>query len=85
MTGELLVNAHKHAPGAPVQVVLAHEGGNLVLRVSNPLLTEPSAALGTGLGLVGVEERARLLGGKASHGVSGDGGFVVEVAVPWQV
>jgi len=85
ITNELLVNAHKHAPGAPVQVVLAHEGGDLVLRVSNPLATTPSTALGTGLGLVGVEERARLLGGKASHGATGDGRFIAEVAVPWRV
>lgn len=84
VTGELLVNAHKHAPGAPVDVVLAHEGDDLVLRVCNPLVTEASAALGTGLGLVGVEERARLLGGGARHGATGDGRFVVEVVLPWR-
>jgi len=85
ITGELLVNAHKHAPGAPVDVVLAHEGEDLVLRASNPLVTAPSAAPGTGFGLVGVEERARLLGGGARHGATGDGRFVAEVVVPWRV
>ena len=84
VTAELLVNARKHAPGAPVDVVLAHEGEDLVLRVSNPVVTAPSTALGTGLGLVGVGERARLLGGSARSGAPGDGRFVVEVAVPWR-
>jgi signal transduction histidine kinase len=85
ITGELLLNARKHAPGAPVDLVLAHEGENLVLRASNPLATTPSAAPGTGFGLVGVAERARLLGGGARHGTTGDGRFAVEVAVPWRV
>ncbi len=84
ITGELLVNAHKHAPGAPVDVVLAREGEDLVLRSCNPLVTAPSTALGTGLGLVGVAERARLLGGTACHGATGDSRWVVEVVVPWR-
>ena len=84
VVGELLVNAHKHAPGAPVDVVLAHEGEHLVLRTSNPV-EMPSSALGTGLGLVGVAERARLLGGSASHTATDAGRFVVEVKVPWKV
>lgn len=83
MTAELLVNADKHAPGAPVEVLLAHEGEDLVLRASNPVGATPSAALGTGLGLVGVQERARLLGGLARHGVR-DGRFQVEVVLPWR-
>ena len=84
VASELLVNAHKHAPGAPVDLVLSHEGDDLLLRASNPLVTAPPTALGTGLGLVGVEERARLLGGSARHGATGDGRFVVEVRVPWR-
>ncbi|WP_380167363.1 sensor histidine kinase [Jannaschia sp. R86511] len=83
MTAELLVNAHKHAPGAPVAVLLAHEGDDLVLRVSNPLVPTPGPALGTGLGLVGVGERARLLGGVARYGAV-DGRFEVQVVLPWQ-
>jgi len=81
VTGELLVNAGKHAPGAPVEVALAHEDDDLVLRVTNPLV-RAAPALGTGLGLVGVAERARLLGGTARHGVA-DGRFRVEVRLPW--
>jgi len=81
VTGELLVNAGKHAPGAPVEVALAHEDDDLVLRVTNPLVFA-APALGTGLGLVGVAERARLLGGTARHGVA-DGRFRVEVRLPW--
>ena len=81
VTGELLVNAGKHAPGAPVEVALSHEVDDLVLRVTNPLVGA-APALGTGLGLVGVAERARLLGGTARHAVA-DGRFRVEVRLPW--
>ncbi|WP_299036327.1 sensor histidine kinase [uncultured Pseudokineococcus sp.] len=84
VTAELLVNADKHAPGAPVALVLAHEGEDLVLRASNPLVPVPPTALGTGLGLVGVGERARLLGGRSHSGTTPDGRFVVEVVVPWR-
>ena len=84
ITAELLVNAHKHAPGEPVDLVLAHEGDDLVLRSSNALVAAPSPALGTGFGLVGVDERARLLGGAARYGAPGDGRFLVEVVVPWR-
>ncbi len=80
---ELLVNARKHAPGEPVDVVLAHEGADLVLRSSNSLPSSSAPALGTGLGLVGVAERARLLGGSARSGTTPDDRFVVEVVVPW--
>ncbi|MEJ5944029.1 histidine kinase [Pseudokineococcus basanitobsidens] len=85
ITTELLVNAGKHAPGAPVEVRLAHEGDELLLRASNPLAAGAPPALGTGLGLVGVAERARLLGGGMRHATTPDGRFVVEVTVPWQV
>lgn len=84
ITHELLVNAGKHAPGAPVDLVLAHEVEDLVLRASNPLVTPASAVLGTGLGLVGVGERARLIGGAARYGATTDGRFVVEVVLPWR-
>ncbi|GMA86907.1 hypothetical protein GCM10025868_21570 [Angustibacter aerolatus] len=66
-------------------MVLAHVGGDLVLRAVNPLRPAAATTSGTGLGLVGVVERARLLGGHAVHGVTGDGCFVVEVTVPWRV
>ncbi|WP_249714974.1 sensor histidine kinase [Rhizomonospora bruguierae] len=62
---ECLTNARKHAPDAPVEVSIA-DGANedLVLTVSNPVggpaIPDPS---GAGLGLIGITERAEMLGG----------------------
>ena len=106
---ESLVNARKHAPGAPVAVTLARTqhspdapAAELVLRVTNPLAArgpgpvEEAAAepTGTGFGLAGITERARLLGGSAHWGTDlkagadapsrADGGaFALEARIPW--
>lgn len=79
---ELLLNARKHAPGARVSVQIADTAGTTVLRVSNPLVRDPQGPVGTGLGLLGVAERAELLGGAATYGRSDDGTFDVEVVLP---
>ncbi len=62
---EGLTNARKHAPGAPVEVSIADgPDEDLVLTVSNPLRQPAhSDRNGAKLGLVGVAERAELLGG----------------------
>ncbi|AJR18641.1 two-component sensor histidine kinase [Pimelobacter simplex] len=83
---ELLANAARHAPGAPVDLVVAGRGdGNGVDVVCrNPVAgsARGSAPAATGTGLAGVAERVRLAGGTARAGAA-DGQFVVEVAVPW--
>lgn len=80
---EVTTNAAKHAPGTLLQVTIAREGETVVLRGRNPL---PAAALAaptsTGHGLLGVQERARLLGGDARHGER-EGAFEVEAWMPW--
>ena len=83
---ETLINARKHAPGAPVRVVLAGAPGvRLDVEVSNPIgaragIAPPSA----GVGLTGLTERAVLAGGTLEHGARADGAFVVEAKLPWQ-
>lgn len=82
---ELLLNAQKYAPGAPVSVQIESAASTTVLRVSNPLVDRPPHPLppvGTGLGLIGVTERAELLGGTASFGPTQAGTFDVEVVLP---
>lgn len=82
---EAVTNAAKHAPGVPVFVLLQRDGDQLILTVRNPL---PCAAgpqprpTSTGHGLIGVQERARLLGGDSHHQVR-DGWFEVRTWVPW--
>jgi signal transduction histidine kinase len=79
---EALTNAHKHAPGAAMQVLLAFERHQTVLRVSNEAPPAPApAAPGSGLGLQGMRERLELAGGRLETRAVG-GGFTVEAAVP---
>lgn len=84
MLAEVVTNAAKHAPGSPLEVRLARRDGRLVLTAVNPLPAEdaPPAVASTGHGLIGVQERARLLGGEARCGRT-EGTFEVEAWVPW--
>ncbi|WP_166843851.1 sensor histidine kinase [Isoptericola sp. BMS4] len=93
---EGLTNARKHAPWAPVTVLLAGTPGDaLSLTVRNPVRSvgppeagtpEPASAPASGLGLVGLTERAELAGGHLRHGLVPDGGgeaFLLEARLPW--
>src|SRR5699024_11498518 len=82
LLGAVTLNAATHAPGTPLQVTLSREEELLRLRARNPLPAAPAPALSPGHGLLGVQERARLLGGDARHGAA-DGAFVVEAWMPW--
>ncbi|WP_371656666.1 MULTISPECIES: sensor histidine kinase [unclassified Streptomyces] len=77
---EALTNIRKHAPGARVHVRL-HEGlRRLHVEVRNgppDADAKPSALPGSGLGLDGLLERARLLGGTFEAYPLRDGGFLV--------
>jgi signal transduction histidine kinase len=81
---EALTNAARHAPGAPVRVALERGGGALTVSVSNPVSEPAPAAPGpsAGTGLVGLDERVRLAGGRLSHGPDGAGGFAVRAVLP---
>ena len=80
---ECLTNAARHAPGAVVQLAIAGSPQDgLNIRVANQLSLITVDSPGSGLGLVGLEERAELLGGRMSAGPKG-GDFVVEVWLPW--
>lgn len=79
---EALTNARKHAPGARVTVMLTREGDDLVVSVHNPLaLGAGSGAPGSGLGLIGLRERAELLGGSLVH-TEQNGTFTLEARLP---
>lgn len=83
---EALTNARKHAPGSPVTIRLS--GGpeqGLHVRVANPRpARQPELRVpGSGLGLVGMSERAALVGGRLEHGRDGDGGYLLTAQLPW--
>jgi signal transduction histidine kinase len=83
---EALTNARKHAPNAPVELML--EGGpgeGLTVEVRNPtpVAAAASALPGSGAGLLGLAERAALSGGRLEHGPDERGGFRVRAWLPW--
>ena len=79
---EALTNVRKHAPGAKIRVWLEYgeDRVTLVVRDSGGSPGELSAT-GGGYGLLGMRERAELLGGSLDAGPD-DEGFVVTLKVP---
>lgn len=80
---ESLTNALRHARGASrVGIDVRKEGDAVRLRVSDDGQTEPGPAPERGFGLLGMAERAHLLGGSLSAGPGPAGGWVVEALLP---
>ncbi|MEV1174210.1 sensor histidine kinase [Nonomuraea sp. NPDC049784] len=79
---ESLSNAMRHAPGATVTLDIARRPGELRVRVANGPGTAPGSAPGAGQGLVGMRERAALLGGTLAAGPVEGGGFEVRATLP---
>lgn len=79
---ESLTNAVRHARGATRVAIDVHREGDAVrLRVSDDGRIETEAPE-PGFGLLGMAERAQLLGGSLSAGPGPEGGWVVEAALP---
>ena len=81
---EALSNVVRHAPGAPTHVSVEVLAGDLVISVENDAATDAPGpdAKGGGHGLVGIDERAALLGGRAEHGPLPGGGYRVLATLP---
>jgi signal transduction histidine kinase len=80
---ESLTNAVRHARSATRVGIDVHREGDAVrLRVSDDGQTEPGPAPEPGFGLLGMAERAQLLGGSLSAGPGSEGGWVVEAVLP---
>ena len=79
---EALTNVRKHAPGAKVQMRLDYGEHEVTLGVRDSGGSPGGlTASGGGYGLLGMRERAELLGGSLVAGPD-DGGFVVTLKVP---
>jgi signal transduction histidine kinase len=78
---ESLTNAVKHAPGSRVQVRLRPEGDLLDIEVVDDGGATVAQAGGSGVGLVGIRERAMALHGTFEAGPVA-GGFRVHVTLP---
>jgi signal transduction histidine kinase len=82
---EALTNVSKHAPGAPVSVRITPCDEGLQVAVRNgPSATPPppSDLPGGRHGLLGLRERAELLGGVVHAAPTDDGGFLVDASFP---
>jgi signal transduction histidine kinase len=79
---EALTNAARHAPGAPVRVMVGRAAGGLSLSVRNGPCDAPRSEPGAGYGVRGMRERAAMLGGELQIGPDGDGGFEVSATLP---
>ncbi len=80
---ESLTNAVRHARSAThVGIDVRREGDAIRLRVVDDGQTEPGPAPEPGFGLLGMAERAQLLGGSFSAGRGPEGGWVVEAELP---
>jgi len=81
-----LTNARQHAPGAPVSLRLAYEKQGVVVEVVNGTSTKGELAnVGNGgTGLVGMRERADLVGADFEAGPKEDGGWRVHVRLQVQ-
>ena len=82
---EALTNIRKYAPGSSVAVRLRAGGGKLHVEVRNGPAApgaEPLLLPSGGHGLVGLRERAQLLGGTLDTRPTEDGGYLVSAALP---
>ena len=81
---EALANAARHAPGARVTVEFAIGAEAVTLRVRDDgprAGATPLVAGGSGPGLLGMRERATLLGGTLTAGPH-DGGWLIDCSIP---
>lgn len=81
---EALSNARRHGAGRPVDVLRAYEPDELVLVVRNAVgpRTAPGPEAPPGHGVIGMSERAAMVGGTLAAGPRPDGAWHVRLTVP---
>jgi signal transduction histidine kinase len=85
---EALSNAMRYAPGSHVGLHLDYRPEGLALEVRNDAPAVPvlvpggDSAPGGGHGIIGMRERAAMLGGRLDAGPTEDGGFRVRAVLP---
>ncbi|WP_018348883.1 sensor histidine kinase [Longispora albida] len=84
---EALSNAMRHAPGSQITILVTYQAGGITLRVTNtrppaPAQQPPGGNSGAGHGLLGMRERAAMLGGELAAGPVPGGGYEVTAVLP---
>ena len=81
---EALTNVARHAGQVPATLQIRHHDDHVELLVRNEPGDPPTASVqSTGVGIVGMIERAESLGGSLHAGPIGDGGYEVVGKVPY--
>src|SRR4029079_13933941 len=76
----------RHARSASrVEIRVVQGGGRLRLRVTDDGQTDPARPASHGFGLLGMTERAELLGGTLRAGPAPGGGWAVDAELPTEV
>lgn len=78
---EALTNTRKYAQAAPIDVVLRFEDARTVLTVADHPGKPPARVVGGGYGLLGMRERAELIGGSLEAGPTEDG-WRIRLVIP---
>lgn len=80
---ESLTNAMRHARNVHTVVIdVTADGDSIRVHVSDDGQAVPSVGSGGGFGIVGMTERATLLGGSLNAGPAVDGGWIVDAVLP---
>ncbi|MGF0115325.1 sensor histidine kinase [Promicromonospora sp. Marseille-Q5078] len=83
---ESLANARRHAPGSQVDVETAYDEDTLEVVVRNgrgdPTTPDAGGPSGAGHGVIGMTERAELVGGRLAARRTSAGGWLVRLTVP---
>lgn len=79
---EALTNTLKHAGPVRAEVVLRYAPRALEIECTDDGVARPGAGTNGGHGLIGMRERASLLGGEVSAAPNADGGFKVRARLP---
>jgi signal transduction histidine kinase len=84
---ESLTNALRHSGGARVEVHVGYRADGLAIEVvdDGPAGSAPDRSDGGGHGLVGMRERASLIGGSLQAGPRPGGGYAVTALLPTEV
>lgn len=80
---EALTNVRKHAPGATASIRVHHDAGTVHATVTNTAADRPALSLpGAHHGLLGLRQRADLLGGSMHAGPTAEGGYELRLRIP---
>jgi signal transduction histidine kinase len=79
---EGLTNVRKHAQASRVAFMLDFQASNQVCLLVNDNGVGATQSVASGFGLVGLRERAQILGGEARVNTSPNAGFTLEIVVP---